>query len=49
MEINALKTEIEELKRSLDVASDELKAVEEHRNSERLNSRRRVTNSWTNV
>jgi chromosome segregation ATPase len=36
MEINALKTEIEELKRSLDVASDELKAVEEHRNSERL-------------
>jgi chromosome segregation ATPase len=36
MEINALKAEIEELKRSLDVASDELKAVEEHRNSERL-------------
>jgi chromosome segregation ATPase len=36
MGINALKTEIEELKRSLDVASDELKAVEEHRNSERL-------------
>jgi chromosome segregation ATPase len=36
MEINALKTEIEELKRNLEVASDELKAVEEHRNSERL-------------
>jgi chromosome segregation ATPase len=36
IEINALKTEIEELKGRLDVASNELKAVEEHRNSERL-------------
>jgi chromosome segregation ATPase len=36
IEINALKTEIEELKGRLEVASNELKAVEEHRNSERL-------------
>jgi chromosome segregation ATPase len=36
IEINALKTEIEKLKGRLDVASNELKAVEEHRNSERL-------------
>jgi chromosome segregation ATPase len=36
IEIYALKTEIEELKGRLDVASNELKAVEEHRNSERL-------------
>ena len=31
IEINALKTEIEELKGRLEVASNELKAVEEHR------------------
>ncbi|MGB9317468.1 MAG: hypothetical protein WCB62_20940, partial [Pseudolabrys sp.] len=36
IEINALKTEIEELKGRLEVVSNELKAVEEHRNSERL-------------
>jgi chromosome segregation ATPase len=36
IEINALKTEIEELKGRLEVASNELKAAEEHRNSERL-------------
>ena len=36
IEINALKTEIEELKGRLEVVSKELKAVEEHRNSERL-------------
>ena len=36
IEIIALKTEIDALKGRLDEASNELKAVEEHRNSERL-------------
>jgi hypothetical protein len=36
IEINALKTEIAELKGRLDVAYNNLKAVEERRNTERI-------------